>query len=445
MIHYIFIQGIVALMSMERMQLLPEYVIEVREELQKRYKTQEKLSTAIMEGEKDVSIRPTTISSFCSGNPVRTDNFKVICKYLGFDDHKKVGIEVLGGLSVNLKSDIIHRSGEDNWDERLLKPHALIKIHAPFEFGKTSLIHRMLDRAEKKKHITICLDLDDIQAESFQDASKFFRELFHLIIIELDKKQDFDEPISLDLYDRLVSPLNPKNKIKEMPASKEYLQYLIIKMSNRPFTLAINKIDRLIDFYKTVNQHDTANQFLSLWRSVHEASKRSSSILKEFRLILAYSTPQIEEYIPIIHNKSPFNVGHKIELEEFTLSEVSKLAKQKGLTLEEGQIAELMKSIGGIPHLIQLILDYFKETGVSFGQNLAAIMPIRDYLEVKKEWLKSIELDKRMQEICSSDGIQKIDLSKEDWRSLYRQGLVINVNGTVRARCGLYHDYFAQI
>jgi predicted XRE-type DNA-binding protein len=419
------ILSIVFFMSQEKMQLRSKYVNIVKSNLKNSgYVTQEKLARAMR-------VTQSAVSDAVNGKPVLKEMFDDLCTKLSLP--KTYGEKVLESPSVNLDRNIVCRDGEDAWYKELLKHHSLIKIHAPQKFGKNLLVYRMLNREEKASHFTIYLNLGLIDNNSIKESSIFFLRFVTEVALQIEKKKNLEVPISLEPYNRHLINLPP------MRACREYLEYLIKnKIGNQPFTLAIDKIDRLVDF------PSTGADFLGFLRDAHENSKEPDTRLKNFRLIIAYTTPEIEKYIPMDPNESPFNVGHQIDLPEFTLLEVTELAKIRGLTLSEEEIKKLMRSIGGIPKLIQLALEYYQKIDDFCKQNLATIQQIQDYLRLHEQWLEAKHLDVLMHKICTDRSMPKTELSPKAWRLLYSRGLIIENKSQVEARCELYRDYFKK-
>ncbi len=418
---------IVALMARRSrsLQLRPEYVEIARSAL----KNNSSYTTQIRLGIEAEIQAQSTVSNFFRDKPVERANFNKLCQLLGIDP-VEVGQEPLPSPPVAKDPDTIQRSQEESWYQKLLEPQALIRIQAPFEFGKTSLMWRLLDRANKEeKHLTLYLTLSAIESSSFQDPRTFFRRFVCEITSELDGSKYAHRLMPIDRYDEIAE------KLGYVIACTKYLEYLQ-KHIPQPLTLGINKIDRLIDF-PTI-----ADEFLTHLRSLNEKSKQPGN-WENFRLILAYSSPQIEDCIPLAHHKSPFNVGQTIELTEFSPSEVAELATKKGLTLDSAQISALMQLIGGIPSVIQLLFDDLREQNATIGENLATSSPLHQHLAMQAEWLQRRDLYLLMQEIATNS-IARTDLSTEHWSLLYRQGLVVEIDRQVRSRCELYRQFFAR-
>jgi AAA-like domain len=235
----------------------------------------------------------------------------------------------------------------------------------------------------------------------------------------------------LDRYDELVKQFDyPKATIK-------YFEYFLPKIA-KPFTLAINKLDRLLDIQQNAK---TASEFLHLLRCMNEKSK-SSKIWKQFRLILAYSALRFEDSIPLIESQSPFNVGYPIYLDEFSPNEIAELAAKKGLTLDERQIRSLMQSIGGIPSLVQLTLNKLCERGAALLDDAAIGAIYQQHLMTLEEYLGQVDLYLLMCGIATTT-VEITEIDTKARNSLYRHGLIVARDRQVVPRCELYRGYFS--
>ena len=174
---------------------------------------------------------------------------------------------------------------EEIWEQELLKPCALIRIQAPFQFGKTTLMMRMLDRVEREGHITIYVNiniiLNEIRAAGSIDPQTF---LYYFIReIECLIQEQIEAFVPLVEYESLVV-----DKFGHMRAALKYISNLLKYIQTntaQPLTIAINRLDGLLDY------PDTANTFLPLLRAMNEKSKLNG-VWRNLRLILAYSRPR---------------------------------------------------------------------------------------------------------------------------------------------------------
>ncbi len=379
---------------------------------------------------------PATLSNFFRGKPVDRGNFKKLCELLSLDP-EQVGQEPPKSQPLDDPNPYISRSSEEFWCSQLLEPHSLIRIQAPLQFGKTILMRKMLNRAEKAGHLTRYITLNGIDARSFRDPQTFFRRFICELADELEELNG-ESLMPLERYDELVDLFDYTK------ATIKYFEYFLEKLEkiDKPFsfTLAINKLDRLLDDLRYAK---TASEFLHLLRFMNEKTKAKRT-WEQFRLILAYSALRFEDSISLIESQSPFNVGYSIDLGEFSPNEVEKLAAIKGLTLHERQIQSFMQSIGGIPSLVQLTLNSLCERGALLLQDPAAIRAIyQQHLMTLEDYLRRVDLYLLMSRIATTS-IEITELDTKARNSLYRYGLIIPIDRQFVPRCELYRGYFSQ-
>lgn len=387
-----------------------------------RYKTQIRLAI-----EAEIQAQ-STVSSFFCGKPVERANFTKLCQLVNLDPIK-VGKEPAPALKVDaatiLATTKFARTEEEQWCQKLLELQAVVRIQAPSQFGKTTLMWKMLDRAEQQGHVALYLDLNAIELSSFKDIQTFYRRFICEIISEIETQYHPDCLILLEQYDRPTIQRTPS------AAFLKYLEQLQQKIV-KPLTIGINKLDRLLDF------PETGDEFLYQLRNMHENSKKPKA-WQNFRLLLAYSTPRIEEFVTVVANRSPFNVGSLIQLGEFSSDEIARLAAMRGLKLDRSQINTLMQSIGGIPSLVYLTLDQLREQ----GSDLAIIAPIyQDHLESLEFWLQDRDLYLLMQQIATN--ASGVAITRKQRSLLHRQGLISSTNNQIQVRCELYRQFFAR-
>jgi hypothetical protein len=377
---------------------------------------------------------PATLSNFFCGKPVDRGNFNKLCRLLGLDP-QQVGQEPAQMQASDpppaLNTDL-QRSGEESWYRLLLEERNLMRIQAPSQFGKTRLMSRMLCKSEQQGHLTVYLTLNTIDPASFGDSATFFESFICEVANEIEGSSS----------DLLMPLADYRQKVKDLGCVKATIRYFeqLQQQIPQPFTLGINKLDRLLDNPQNAR---TAVDFLSLLRAMHERSN-INKYWQQFRLILAYSALQFEESLPIVDSQSPFNVGAWIDLREFSPSEVAELAIRKRLTLDTRQIQAVMASIGGIPSLIQLTLNGILERGEDLLEDLESLATLyQNHLEILDDYLSRRDLSQIMHQIATTT-VEISALDNNARNSLYRHGLIITRDRQVLPRCELYRRFFTQ-
>ena len=307
--------------------------------------------------------------------------------------------------------------------ETISQPGALIRIKAPRQMGKTSLMARILHHAEQQGSRTVALSFQLANRRVFANSDTFLQWFCASVGQELGMLEQL--PKCWELADLIGSN----------QCCKAYFEQYLLSESSRPLTLGLDESDRLFE------SPEIADDFFGLLRALHEEAKRRD-IWKKFRLIVVHST---EVYIPLDVNKSPFNVGLPIELPEFNEQQVQDLAKRHGLNWSGNEVAELMALVGGHPYLVRLGIYHIARQDVTLNQLVKSPATeagiYSDHLR-RHLWNleKYSELMDAMREVVSVS--QPVRLRSELGFKLNSMGLVkFNGNNCI-PRCRLYEEYF---
>ncbi len=307
--------------------------------------------------------------------------------------------------------------------EAIAQPGALIRIKAPRQMGKTSLMARILHHAEVQGSRTVALSFQLANRRIFANSDTFLQWFCASIGQELGMLEQL--PKCWELADLIGSN----------QCCKAYFEQYLLSESSKPLTLGLDESDRLFE------SQEIADDFFGLLRALHEEAKRRD-IWKKFRLIVVHST---EVYIPLDVNKSPFNVGLPIELPEFDSQQVQELAARHKLNWSATEVAELMALVGGHPYLVRLAMYRIARQDVSLNQLLKSTTTeagiYSDHLR-RHLWNleKYPELMEAMREVASVS--KPVRLRLELGFKLNSMGLVKLDGNYCSARCNLYEEYF---
>ncbi|MDJ0800131.1 MAG: AAA-like domain-containing protein [Calothrix sp. MO_167.B12] len=236
---------------------------------------------------------------------------------------------------------------EEQAYEEIGKPGALVRIKAPQEMGKTSLLLRILDYASRQGYRTVSLNLQQIDESILNDLNRFLRWLCANVTYQLKLEPRLDGYWDEDIGTKISCTL--------------YFQEYLLEQIKQPFVLALDEVNRIFE------HPQIAKDVLPLLRSWHEEAKRIPSWQK-LRLIVVHST---EIYVPLQLKQSPFNVGLPIQLDGFSLEQVQQLAQRYGINWkDEKEARQIMDLVGGHPALINIALYHLHRTEMSLSQLL---------------------------------------------------------------------------
>lgn len=308
--------------------------------------------------------------------------------------------------------------------QEILKPHSLIRIKAPKLMGKTSLMKRILDTAEREiDSRSVRLNFLEVNEEDLKDVDSFLRWFCISVANSLGLE------LEIDTHWNSILPKNLK-------CSNYFEQYLLPQI-NSPLVLGLDEVQRLFP------EEQIAKNFFPLLRCWHE--KKGNSIWHQLRFVIAYST---EIYIKLGINQSPFNIGYLVEPNDFATEQIIDLASRYSLTLNSEEIDYLMKTVGGHPYLAHQALYSVKVKGMDLPKKLSqAIYPGGIYdnhlqgllLELKRD---SILADTYKEVVNADDWIE---IDEMVGHSLYRLGLIKRQQSKVIPSCDLYRQYFRRV
>jgi hypothetical protein len=306
--------------------------------------------------------------------------------------------------------------------EEIGKPGSLIRIKAPKQMGKTSLLARLLHHAQKQGCKYVALNFrDSAESKVFTDLDKFLQWFCATVTNALRL------PIELESYwsEFLSSKTNCTN----------YFEEYLLPAADTPLALGLDAVDEIFPHEKV------ADDFFGLLRAWYEKAKQSE-IWKNFRQVIVHGT---EVYIPLSNDQSPFNVGLPIELSEFDSNQVYALARKHAVDFTPTQVEQLMGLVGGHPHLVRLALYKIARQDTTLDQILKdAVMATGIYADHLRSHLWNLEqypeLAKALKQVVDTDS--PVELKSALAFKLNSMGLVHLQGDRVIIRNNLYRQYF---
>ncbi|MBD2253923.1 AAA-like domain-containing protein [Nostoc parmelioides] len=304
------------------------------------------------------------------------------------------------------------------------QPGCVIRIRAPRQMGKSSLVLRLLSFANTQNYHTVNLKCNQIDEQCFTNLNKLLRCICWQIATQLGLDPSLDDKWDEEIGCKLICSL--------------YVQNYILKQCHNPIVLVLNDVDRLFEY------PHIANDFFALLRSWCEEARQNHNWHK-LRLVVVYST---EQYISLDINHSPFNVGLPIRLHEFTQQQVEDLARRYGLKWTDGkESARLMSLVGGHPALVQLALYYLSSGTMTLSELIQEAIAnggiYRHHLQ--RHWAKlqvNPHLARVYTELVTTK--QSTLLDPMDAHKLESLGLICFEGDRVLPRCELYRTYFVK-
>ncbi len=313
---------------------------------------------------------------------------------------------------------------EEQVYEEIKKPGALIRIKAPKEMGKTSLLLRILNHAVHQNYRIVTINFEQIDCAILSDLDRFLRFLCASVTQQLNLEPKLEQYWDDDIGSKVSCSL--------------YFRCYLLEQINSPLVLAFDELNLIFEYPQV------AKDVLPLFRSWYEDAK-ITPIWQKLRLIVVHST---EVYIPLQIYQSPFNVGLPIQLKSFELNQVTKLAEKYQLDWQSGEEAEqLINLVGGHPGLIQIALYHLSRKEITLEKLLqTASTPQGIYhRHLRRQWLtlqQEPELAEFFNLLLQSN--QPLQLKPIVAYKLSSMGLIKQIGNEAVVSCKLYQDYFTQ-
>ncbi|MGK7950418.1 MAG: AAA-like domain-containing protein [Xenococcaceae cyanobacterium] len=313
---------------------------------------------------------------------------------------------------------------EEKAYEEINKPGALIRIKAPKEMGKTSLLLRILHYATNQNYRTVTINFDRIDCAILSDLDRFLRFLCATTTQQLNLESKLEEYWDDDIGSKVSCSV--------------YFQHYLLEKIDSPVVLAFDELNQIFKYPQV------AKDVLPLFRSWYEDAK-IIPVWEKLRLIMVHST---EVYIPLHIYQSPFNVGFPIKLTSFELNQVKNLAKKYELDWQSGEeVKQLINLVGGHPLLIQIALYHLSSQEITLEQLLqTASTPEGIYhRHLHHQWLnlqQEPELAEFFNHLLQKN--QPTQLKPIVAYKLSSMGLIKQIGNEAIVSCKLYKDYFTK-
>lgn len=308
--------------------------------------------------------------------------------------------------------------------EEIMQPGALIRIKAPRQMGKTSLMARILNHAREQGCQAIPLSFQRADHQSFTDLDMLLRWFCEQIGRRLKKLKDLDD---------YWIGYGSKDKCNA------YFEECLLEKLDVPLVLGLDEVDMVFP------HRELADSFFALIRSWYESARYgdfSSELWEKLRLVVVHST---EVYVPLNINQSPFNVGKNVELPEFTFEQVLDLAQRYTLSGSASQVEHLTELVGGHPYLIRKALYHLRRQDLSLNElTEMAHTEAGIYSDHLRRHLLNLQdypqLADALRQVVSKN--RPIEIDAESAFKLESMGLVALSGNEATPRCDVYRQYF---
>ncbi len=220
---------------------------------------------------------------------------------------------------------------------------SLVLLRGPRQVGKSSALAGALAWAGARKLRTAFTDLQLFGDHSLRNAELVFRGLEGSLAEQLDEAPEPWHPMLTPArnFERFVA----RRLTPELPQ----------------LVWAIDNLDRLLP-------EPAAAEVLALFRSLHnQRALPGNTPWKTLTVVLAYATePRLYETNP---NLSPWNVGLKLDVTDFTREELAELNSRWDAPLRSRRDLDACWSLlGGHPYLSSMALSHLRRERLSWSK-----------------------------------------------------------------------------
>jgi DNA-binding winged helix-turn-helix (wHTH) protein len=248
------------------------------------------------------------------------------------------------GGAVPLQSRFyIPRAADQDFCRAIARSDSIVLVKGARQVGKTSLLARGLEEARTRGSAVMIVDFQRLSSSAFKDADSLLLATAELIAEQMD-----------------LGPVSPTWK-SFLGASSNFERFLkreVLAKTDAPVVWGLDEVDRLFAF-------QYARDIFGLFRSWHNLRALDpDGPWRRLTLAIAYAT-EAHLFISDL-NQSPFNVGTRLSLGDFTLAQLVDLNLRYGEPLASAEQASRFHDLlGGHPYLTQRGLYELARSGSS--------------------------------------------------------------------------------
>ena len=241
-------------------------------------------------------------------------------------------LEPVGGAVPLHSPYYVVRTTDNAMQTAIARRDGLILLKGPRQTGKTSLLARGLQQARHAGAAVIVTDFQRLSSQHWLSPDAFLMALARSITEQLDL-----QGVPEDVWRAGEGP----NENFE-----RYLKREILKKAPTPVVWGLDEVDRLFAY-------PFRNDIFGLFRSwFNDRALNPTSPWHRLTLVIVYAT-EAHLFISDL-NQSPFNVGTRLAVEDFTLEQVGELNQKYGAPLEDrDKIMRFSLLVGGNPYLVR--------------------------------------------------------------------------------------------
>jgi DNA-binding SARP family transcriptional activator len=334
-------------------------------------------------------------------------------------------LEAVGG-AVPLDSQFyVVRRTDQEFHEAIARRDSIVLVKGARQMGKTSLLGRGLEQARQAGERVLFTDFQQLNAAHLESAEAFYQVVGAVIADQLGL-----DVFPNEVWDsRLGSSMN----------FNRYVRRQVLGQVADPIVWGLDEVEQLATC-------DFGSEVFALLRSWHNQRVTDpAGPWKRLTLAIAYAT---EAHLLITNlNQSPFNVGTRLTLEDFTLEQVADLNNRYGSPLKgTTAISRFHHLVSGQPYLVRCGLQVMSADGIGIA-DLEAAADREDGIfgDHLRRILIILARNSELMEVVQGVLQGRSCPSAESFYRLRSAGIVAGESARdVRPRCPLYAAYLKR-
>jgi hypothetical protein len=253
-------------------------------------------------------------------------------------------VESVGGGMPHDSPYYIERSADHEMSTLLERKHSIVLLRGGRQIGKTSLLARALHQVRRRGWRILRSDFQKVSSGSLSDSAIFFRHLAVNLARQARYSYDFKQ-----LWDDAGDP----------GQNFEFFFRDLLEAESTHLVWFLDEVDKLFSA-------PFATDFFGLVRSWHnDRAVEPDGPFHRLTVVIAYAT-EAHLFISDL-NQSPFNVGERIGLDDFSVEQILHLNVLYGSPISSRvDLERLHHLLGGQPYLTRRALDTLAREQLGF-------------------------------------------------------------------------------
>jgi hypothetical protein len=334
-------------------------------------------------------------------------------------------LETVGGAVPLDSAFYVLRDADVEFESSLTKHDSVVLVKGARQMGKTSLLARGLQHARERGFKVIFTDYQKLNVNSLASLDKLYVALSHSIADQLDLDKFLE-----DSWD---------SRRSANTNFERFIRREVLDKVSPHLVWGMDEVDRLFGCA-------FSGEVFGLLRSWHnDRALDPTGPWARLTMAIAYAT---EAHLFISDmNQSPFNVGTRLALGDFSAMQVAELNRRYGSPLQSAaDLERFTRLVGGQPFLVRKGLNEFaaREWSISAFEAQADSDEgiFADHL---RRILVSLTKDSGMIEVVHSILRGEPSMTSEHFYRLRSAGVMVGESAReLRPRCQLYASYLRR-